>query len=454
MIKKRLFLLFTIISIFITCLNISYIFFDKNISCLNNESLNEDSIENYEIEYINLILKEKISCLFEISNISVLYDFLKKPAYICVYDEILNWFAIIHRDSGEIFERANRESPYNKYINKKCYYGGVNSYFYEENGCIILINNPNIVVDKQLACNKFSIISQEIENELKIVGHFKSKKEINEYVNIRKSENNLVQLSSENRSNQTIADNILYQIGITEKVHIDQGRVCSYVRNGKTYHAGYTSFARYGSSEEYYDIVFPYNINGTCGTVAATALLQYYERNQIVKTVPTSFYSNSFQGFYPNIIITNDIDNVVTEKLHNALNARHSNGGTNSTYLSIKNTINKYFTDYGLTGVNAVCSAGWTSLQSCIDNGNPAIIFVSACTIYASSWDGDSYISEDVSIFSGHSMYTYGYTKTSLGSVDEYMCNAGWSDYGYGDYTWGVSFVSKTAIRGNVRLEE
>ena len=239
--------------------------------------------------------------------------FLNKAAYIGVYDEKMNWFAIVHRDSGEIFERANRDFPYKKYLNKKCYYGGFNSYFYEETDKIISINNPNVVIEKQNACEYFSIISQEIEKELNINGKFKSKREIKEYVNLRNKEKNLVQLSAENRSNQILADNVIYQIGIVEKVHIDQGRICSYNRNGKTYYAGYTSFAKYGSSEEYYDIVFPYNINGTCGTVAATALLQYYERNQIAKTVPTSFYSNSFQGFYPNVIITNNIDNVVTE---------------------------------------------------------------------------------------------------------------------------------------------
>ena len=89
---------------------------DKTI-LIDNNTIKFTTSGDYEIEYINFILKEKISYLFEISSVNVLYDFLNKAAYIGVYDEKMNWFAIVHRDSGEIFERANRDFPYKKYLN-------------------------------------------------------------------------------------------------------------------------------------------------------------------------------------------------------------------------------------------------------------------------------------------------------------------------------------------------
>ena len=100
-----------------------------------------------------------------------------------------------------------------------------------------------------------------------------------------------------------------------------------------------------------------------------------------------------------------------------------------------------------------MCSAGTLSLANCINDGNPAIIFVSACTIYGSSWDDNSYTERSLGLAEGHAMYTYGYTTSDSGSIDEYICNAGWSDWGNGEYTWGVSIVSKSAIRGNVRIK-
>ena len=97
------------------------------------------------------------------------------------------------------------------------------------------------------------------------------------------------------------------------------------------------------------------------------------------------------------------------------------------------------------------CMWGTFGLKSCIDDGDPAIIFVSACSIYESYIYTDNYYQEDIEFFEGHAMYTYGYTKSKLCIVDEYMCIAGWwNNTSY--YTCGLSFVSKSAIRGNVKI--
>lgn len=350
-----------------------------------------------------------------------------------------------------MIELGHRQSDLLNIMDKKCYYGGISTFFYEKNNKIFYVSDLSISFTKVNAFNLFKDFSIDLNNNLFADGKFNSLAEMKTYM--KNNQYNLVRLAAENRDNQVMANNLLYHIGIVEKIHIDQGRYCYYIKNNKTLHTGYTSFSRFGNNNEYSDIIFPYNYNGTCGTVAATALLQYYERNQIVRTVPDSFYENSFQNFFSNANITTVIQNVVSEKIHRSLNSRHSNGGSGSTYISIKNTLNKYFSDYQLDGVSAVCSAGTLSLANCINDGNPAIIFVSACTIYGSSWDDNSYTERSLGLAEGHAMYTYGYTTSDSGSIDEYICNAGWSDWGNGEYTWGVSFVSKSAIRGNVRIK-
>lgn len=422
-----------------------------NIIQNTSDKTNSVLINDFELKYAENVLTEKLSAPIKIASNKLLYDFFDKPSYLFVYDLNSNWFAIFFRESGELIERGNREHELISALDKKCYYGGINSFFYEEDNKIVCLNDKDFVINKNESLDLLKEYSKSFNEELLENGRFSSLSEMEEYVN--NNQFKVVTLAAENRNNQICADNLFYHIGIAERVQIDQGNYCYFTSGNTSRYYGYGSFSRFGSNDEYKDILFPYNINGTCGTIAATALLQYYERNLIACTVPTSFYTNSYQNFYTNANVTNQRQNIVSEKIHNSLNSRHSNGGSGSTYISIKNTINKYLQDYGITSVKAECSAGTVSLASCIDNGNPAIIFVSSCTIYGSNWSGTSYKAEILDFFVGHAMYTYGYTTTASGAVDEYICNAGWSDWGNGEYSWGISYVSKTAVRGNVRIK-
>ena len=358
------------------------------------------------------------------------------------YDKELDCYAIINMNSGSIMERSSG-NVYEGYLNYKCYYGGFNSYFYENDNDLYNIADGSLFTSIDEAVDMFKDYSINLMDMSIEESKFKCKEDIKNYVDTELKQDGIA-ITKLGRDKANFSDDVLYNSFVLcnsmYRGPVSNNPTC----NVEGYTIGFSEFNKYDGST-YYDTLFPVNRNGTCGIVAATMLLQYYERHELLNTVPASIYNQAKTslrdgGYY----YTSDI---VSEIVHNKIAAHHSNGGSGSTYVSVKSAINDYFKEYGITGISATSSASWWGLKSAIDEGDPCIIFVGLCNLYYLNNDLTTYQKEYLN--GGHAMYTYGYTLNAVNVVDEYICHAGWTS---DSHFYSMTYVAKTAIAGNVRM--
>lgn len=409
-----------------------------------SELTNIDPIATYEKTYCEELMSYKLDKNYICSFTKELYDFSGAANYMLCYDENLNWYAIINRESGDVLERKESTSPYNDYLQSICYYLGYGNYFYLEGDRIISILDETLIFDVNNL--PVALVEDSIKLNEKAIseGTFKSRNEIETFV--KEQESSVISLcGASNRSNTVYCDNTWYFVTL---INAYMERYVYGSLDGVSKQMGVYSFTDY-YGDNYDDLLFPINFKGRCGIVAATMLLQYYERNGIVKVIPDSIYSNCYSSINRRYL-NDDINNTVAQRINNEINARHSEVSGGSTYVSIKNAINAFCDDYGYYNLGATSSVTDVSVKSAINNGDPAIVFTNTVAKgYAAYLNSSTYEQKDVDM---HALLAYGYTKTWLGAVDEYICNAGWyEDYGNG-YTNSIMFVSKYNIVGNVRF--
>jgi len=442
-----LLVLFLLISAFILfdSLNVK-----QTLSIDNEIALEKMSIQEYEKQYCNELMEYKTECAYYATLFLELYDFTKVSNYILCYDENCNWYAIINRNSGDVSERANSESSHANYSDKECFYLGYGNYYYladnhisstNDNVALFNINDiPDNFVDSSIQLNQ-SFINN---------GTFNSKDEIESFI-FEQNSKIYTLCNASNRSKTSYCDNLLYFLMLSDA--FVPNRVVLSFYDGTSIQKdtiGCGTFTRY-SGLLYDDIIFPINFDGTCGIVSAAMLLQYFERLRILNTVSNSFYSSANTSF---VVVDGwtyigGVENIVAQKLYNAINSYHNEVFSGSTYVSIKDAINGYFSAYGITGISASSSVLDTNAKKTIDNGDPVIVFIGSGTGYNAYVHSDNYHTDYIS---AHAMLAFGYTKGLFVAVDEYICNKGWDEEYDNIYTYGVTYISRVAVAGNVRI--
>lgn len=395
----------------------------------------------------NEILSEKLNDKFSADIIKEIYDFTGEFNYLLCYDKSLDYYAIYNMDSGKIMERSEG-NVFDGYLDYKCFYAGLNMYFYEKENIIYDISN-NDNLDSRTAMEKLKDYSLEIMNSSIEDSQFKDREAIKKYIfEKKKTEDETITTNcgSSNRSRAKYSNNLDYNMNV-----LCNSRYCGPVENKSFCYMdglciGFREFNTYDSNV-FCDTIFPINQEGSCGIVAATMLLQYYDRNRILKTIPDRLYNFCYYNFQHKGSYNTSSSASISEILHETLNSHHKEVAGGSTYVSVENAINSYIKSSDqLSGFRATSSASWWGLKSAIDNGDPCIIFFGG-NMHVLNNDLNSYSKESVS---GHAVYTYGYTLSSLNIVDEYICHAGWRET---SHYYGKVFVAKTLIAGNVRLQ-
>lgn len=406
------------------------------------------SLKESAIIMSNDILSDKLNTNFSADVNQELYDFTGEFNYLFCYDEELDYYAIYNMDSGKIMERSNG-NIYEGYTNYKCYYGGYGSYFYQiDNMIYSLTDDSSSLIDDAL--EYFMEYSKNLNQSCIEDSEFKSRNDIKTYVeNILYQDGVLIsKCGKENRGNGygfCIYDDFYSFMTIcnsnyTGPIANSSNNTC-YVDG---YEIGFSEFHCYNGTS-WWDTIFPINDGGSCSFVAATMMLQYYERNEILKTIPFESYLGTEMLLQKGKSYTRS--QILSEKIHSTLIA--ANGGEKSaSYVSVKNAINYYFSHYGITGISATSSASWSGLKAAIDAGNPCVITVmnlAKLDVLSNNW----YDFETVNLDSAHAMYTYGYTANSSGVLDEFICHMGWVTT---DKYYSSTYVSKLYVTGNVRL--
>ncbi|MDE7079811.1 MAG: C39 family peptidase [Clostridia bacterium] len=390
-------------------------------------------------------MSKKLDAVFSADISKELFDFTGNSNYLLCYDSSLDYYAIMNMNSGSIMERSNG-LVYDGHFYYKCYYACYISYFYEKDNMIYSVNEQ-VAIDIEDAYAIFNEYSRSLMDASVEESQFKSREDIKLYVDkeLRQEGIKITKCSESNRGKVVYANNVLYNmLVLCNSMYtgaVEKHDFCYVEAGGKI---GFVEFDKYDGGK-FSDTLFPINIHDTCGVVAATMLLQYYERNRILNTISPDLYAKASSS------ITNGNhhfrSNILSEILHDSIAAHHPNGGANSTYVTVKNAINAYFAEKSISGISATSSASWWGLKSAIDDGDPCIVFVGLCNLFYLNNNLETYTAEY--LWEGHAMYTYGYTLTGLNVVDEYICHAGWNK---SDNFYSTTYVAKTAIAGNVRL--
>ena len=416
-----------------------------------SELTNIDPIATYEKTYCEELMSYKLDKNYICSFTKELYDFSGAANYMLCYDENLNWYAIINRESGDVLERKESTSPYNDYLQSICYYLGYGNYFYLEGDRIISILDETLIFDVNNL--PVALVEDSIKLNEKAIseGTFKSRNEIETFV--KEQESSVISLCGASNRNKThYCDNLLYFLGMCD-VMVPKCVALSLSNGVVTAGIGCAEFTRYNGAA-YDDIIFPINTSGTCGVVSAAMLLQYFERNRIINTVPNSIYNNSNTSFVPSGAWTymgySGIENLVAQKVHNEINAYHNEVMGGSTYVSIKDALNDYFSNNGIYGISATSSILDASIKSTINNGDPVVVFIGGDYGYSAYINSSNSYHEEY--ISSHAMLAFGYTTGLFGIVDEYICNKGWTDSTNSEFTYGVTYISRLGVVGNVRL--
>lgn len=433
-----LIVLFILVAVLIGSIQITYATEVNNIS----------SIDQRELDFCRDILRDKVNQSFSISEYKLLYSLDNKDNYIAVYDEDLNYFAVYDRDAGIIMERYEGLNPYSDYFNFKCYYGGYGTYLYENENAMVDITS-GVIYNKDSVISACENEAEDMRNRSIASSNFSSRQQI---VN---TQNNIELLSSGEHTgfDPDFELSMYTALIITNRNYIVSNRPYSgqyvYVDNleGEDIAIGYQAFPRCNSNDDFcYDIIHPLALGGVqCGEIAATILLQYYERMQIENTVPDAIYDMRAEWLFSNS--TYSQNRLVSQIIASTIHSYHDEVGGGSTYVSIKNAINDYFDNYNIEGLSASSSVLNANVKNTLDNGEPCLIFPGLTSVDILNGDGNSYYNE--SIFFGHAMFCYGYSLNSDGGLDELLCHVGWSNTSY--YT-GLTYVSASAVSGNVRL--
>ena len=460
---------------------------------IEKSNISRTSIDRYAEKYIEEYINNgKKNSEVTINNSTLLYNFNDKPEYLLVtFDQ--GGYAIMNRNSRLIYERTiSGSNPYNNYIDKyKCYYGGPMNYIYKIKDNYNNIFNNNAIDIDNIKSNIKRIDQNHIDS---LSGHANLK----DTYNTRSSGYDSVgghYLSEGNSSGDPWMDfaraiyfilidgeNCSYQWHTLTRTNpfsfnidyiMPQSTHISLVR-GSRFH--FMKFYE-GEPQEYIDAIIPVNRFGSCSMVAATMILQYYNRMEVNNTIPTNrnhwttfntyFNGSSLYSPYVNNPLLTE-----SEQLHQYLirlsrpdiqlnddffltddpvcsyNCQHCSPtprqqlGTHGT--AIKTGIESYFANNSsidsasvVVNTNVNTNAKRRALAKQIYDGNPVWVNII----------GDYEVNGNVNSVGSHAVVAYSYSMKQVWwwkEVEEFTVHFGWITDGYGSVIIAPSVVKNS----------
>lgn len=341
-----------------------------------------------EVESMRAVkgINEKSNIDNEIVDTDIIYDFNDRPVFLlCAFSE--GGYAIINRLTNNSIEyTANGNSPYGDYKNEKKLYGGFGNYFVKVNGSVINLINAGVLTkseqDFYSQLSEYIVISEAIENE----------KELNSMV--------MPLTSNADRDNNTT------------------------IMSGGEY------FKNLTSGSYYPDKFIPSNDGSSCGIVAATMVLQYYERTG-THVIPKAFLGT--------------IKNEQAQDLHDELNDLTWGGAFGENYTkNVMTGLSKFYNKYpeirneNLYKVTTKYNTCYDNMKGAIDNGFPAVGMTGTGNGYykiGGQWKSTS--------AARHQMVVYGYCTTNKNTLKDFVCHSGWGTVGTSKmYVYKLNFLS------------
>lgn len=401
------------------------------------------SAEEKDRAIMNLKDKFEDKDLPTLIDIEEIYDFNECPLY-GLY-EFQNYYMIVIRETSSILERGEGNSAYFKLEGKKYYGGFGQNYLLDEKGYKNLSENGNTY-----AAQEEILQMRDKMEELRNL----------DYQDYLEALNTPMPLGEKNRmrismlgdsvkdfnyfSNEINIDYLITE-GIREVERLEFKEVL-YSYNGyekKKYGAIY--IRNFG---QYWDLLYPKNVYNACAKVTMVMVLQYYERMG---------YNNNLIPFHNGLDATLSFLHVApldsrSETLGFKID-KHLKGfyvgnpdlDGAATYVDIDNAFNGYFKEYNID-CKPTHFTSYTNIKKAVDSGNPAIMTIGA---------GKGYdINNKAVDVSQHNVVVYGYTKNSLGVIDEFICHGNSHREATEDEQERIAmlFVNKFLAAGNVYI--
>lgn len=198
----------------------------------------------------------------------------------------------------------------------------------------------------------------------------------------------------EYRTNNPTSPTINKRIRIGDKIYIDN---YTYIRDAR----------------------HPYNYDGSCGFVAASIVLNYWD-----KTVHNGVVDSVFKDDDGELNSTNYYS--PTTNLKDKL-VSYNNGVTSSWAKNVAESVNKYCTNYGIKG-SASWYIGKIGLEASLYKEKPAVLFGYIPNVSSSG-------------YSPHAVTCYGFDTRWWGGY--YIVNYGWGNQ-YAETSLGFGFAGST----------
>ena len=410
----------------------------------------------HEQDYEISIALNNLYCKFDSNDYPVfvnkinLKDFNEEELY-SLYN-FIDYYMIVIRNTGTILERGNGASKYAG-LAGELYYGGFFKAYHKINNNILDENNNYVSAELIIEmrenmrnireidyCDYIEAINTPVaygeanRSNINYLGNSRSKyeyfsKKINIYYQYHSSIDGSLKNPPYNNTSYVTISNCLYTV---------EGR------SAQNYGTVY-----YRQFNEEYDLFYPKNVYNSCSLITMTMLLQYYDRLDIDHSIINNISYNTNE----NIIRSNPWLYSKSERIMKELYSKiymldgigeYFDGA--ATYANIDSAFERYFNEN-----NIVCESksftSYTNVKGAIDSGNPVILTIGAGRGFYKNYGESGYNTIDLS---GHNVVAYGYTKNSIGVMDEFIVHANWQ---VNDNNYAEVFMNKLYTAGNCYLD-
>lgn len=396
---------------------------------------------NLAINNLNLKFEEDDSRPI-LQNVVEIYDFNEQPLYALYNFD--NYYMIVIRETGTILERGEGMSKFNG-MNGKLYYGEFFEAYQKLEGNIY--NSDEIAVSTNRVNEMKSMMQNVRSNDY--ADYVEAMQTPQPYGEANRTR--ITQLGNSISKFKYFAEDINPYHVTREKNKITYGRA---VVNEVLYTVNNFTPRNYGAAYyrklyDKYDLLFPKNVYNACSLVTMTMLLQYYDRLNIkTDIVPNSIsYSTDWESIHSNPTVSKA--ERIMRYLYPYIYILDGIGDTvdgAATYVNMDAAFDRYFQDNNKS-YRSKHFTSYTNVKGAIDAGNPAIITIGAGRGFYKNDGASNYSEVDLS---RHNVVVYGYTKNSIGVLDEFIVHANWHDK---ENNYGRIYMNKLYSAGNLYLQ-
>lgn len=386
----------------------------------------------------------------------LLKDFDNKKAFIYIEFD-LGGYVIYDRTGEFIYERTEEGSgPYEGYSKpSKLYYGGPLNYYVKENG-----KYKNIMTGDTITLQEGKLLTENATDNIREI-------EIQEN---ELFENQILNTYSEITPYATIRNTYLGSEISDSNLSIKATNYFPMV-TGALRSVDCLNIYDFGSGYGGEDCAMPINRYGSCGLVAMTLAMQYYDKLGIRNMVPDDVSdfkisydklknnqpiyiydyvdgsTNSFDSYsdlssgYKNAIKSEMLHQELMYRFKGTVSTSNLNSSTyGSTNTDRQNIANLYFAaniGKNLQSATIKNRSGSSGLIEAVAAGDPVIV----------SFQGEYRYENGTGTVGSHAVVCYGYSQKYVGiihSVQEYFVVSGWNIP-----SQGTLFISKSVINNN-----